>query len=972
MRVPGDEVLDPDAADLQGSEEEAADAAKKPAQDSFEVVIDNMPIYANSDNSPVTYKFVFNYLYTDPNDEDGKSTLTGPPSATFFYDYLGTDLTVAPTNVVLKAGVGSYSVSWDKPTFDSYVDTVVYESATNTFTDSSTVVYIGTSNQATIITGNYTARYVKVEHRSFKYQKKSTIAGPVTPLTADPDTTFTVANPASSSATAVIDPKDLSGFSLVSTISWAASTNTKTAGYAIRWSTDNPSITPAPLWEYASVSGRTTTSYTATGLIPNTTYYYQVASTTPYDVVSWVSPASGTFIASDADGTAAGALARLKSFIAIGGASQDLFKLGTGISQGINLSTTPTTTPSLTNGTYHGLILNKSTTNVGNNFWLTTGQMRVGNSTEFLYWNGTDLYLTGNIEATGGKFTGNVQLAPPDATLSSGVLYAGASPTTGTRVRFSSEGLYGYDATGEAFSLTSSTGQITARRGSISGWAMDGTKLSSNNIAIDSLGEIRLGAAAANMLYLSSSNASWRMWAGNNTPDVNAKFRVSSTGVLYASGAEISGNLVITGGSTLSAINAKKSIFTGTSATATAVGDLWFDTNNNNRPKVWNGASWVDYRDSGITTAVNDAATALTTATGKNKTFVAATAPTNGTGANALKTGDMWIDTANGNVLKAWNGSSWNAYQDSSIATINQSLSTKLKASAYVIANASNEITGISGNGINIWSGATNAAGDGPATAGSRITLNSQGFQAYDTSGNPTVSILSGAGTASFSGNITAKSGQIGGFAIGTTVGDLTASTTPITGVYPRLIFGNKILLGWDSTNDLNYTFRIGNPYGGTTTSFRVNTITNVNRVQIDAGGDNTYALEVRNITRSVGFRYGSSGVVSDSARRFKENITPVPKHYYERILDVPINFYTYKDNIPDMPDYMWGHHSLGPIVDDMEEKGLGFFVERNLDGLPTSFRNEQKYLLLLVPIVKDLKEKVEQLENKILEMESK
>ena len=86
----------------------------------------------------------------------------------------------------------------------------------------------------------------------------------------------------------------------------------------------------------------------------------------------------------------------------------------------------------------------------------------------------------------------------------------------------------------------------------------------------------------------------------------------------------------------------------------------------------------------------------------------------------------------------------------------------------------------------------------------------------------------------------------------------------------------------------------------------------------------------------------------------------------------MPINFYTYKDNIPDMPDYMWGHHSLGPIVDDMEEKGLGFFVERNLEGLPTSFRNEQKYLLLLVPIVKDLKEKIEQLESKILEMESK
>jgi hypothetical protein len=53
---------------------------------------------------------------------------------------------------------------------------------------------------------------------------------------------------------------------------------------------------------------------------------------------------SGTFGAQDSVATAEGSLARLKSYISIGGATGDQFKFGTGISESINTSTT--TTPS--------------------------------------------------------------------------------------------------------------------------------------------------------------------------------------------------------------------------------------------------------------------------------------------------------------------------------------------------------------------------------------------------------------------------------------------------------------------------------------------------------------------------------------------------------------------------------------------------------------------------------------------------
>ena len=288
-----------------------------------------------------------------------------------------------------------------------------------------------------------------------------------------------------------------------------------------------------PLWEYASVSGINTLSFTATGLIPNTTYYYQVAGVTPYDVVDWTGITTRTFIASDADGTAAGALARLKSFIAIGGASQDLFKIGTGISQSINLNTDPLVTPTLTAGTYHGIILNKSTTNVGNNFWLTTGQFRVGNPTEFMYWNGTNLYLTGNINATGGNFTGNVRL-------NGGTLFAGALPDSGQRVRLNSSGVFAYNSAGaQTFSLDTA-GYINATTGLIGGWNLGATTLSNNGVVLDSAnGQISVGSAPSNSVYLSSTG-SFRIWAGAQVPtDAAAKFKIGSDGTLYATGAVI-------------------------------------------------------------------------------------------------------------------------------------------------------------------------------------------------------------------------------------------------------------------------------------------------------------------------------------------------------------------------------------------------------------------------------------------------
>lgn len=73
----------------------------------------------------------------------------------------------------------------------------------------------------------------------------------------------------------------------------------------------------------------------------------------------------------------------------------------------------------------------------------------------------------------------------------------------------------------------------------------------------------------------------------------------------------------------------KVTTFVGTSApTAEGVGDLWVDTDDGNKLYRWNGSAWVEIQDDGIAEALTDAANAQATADGKIVTFYATSAPT--------------------------------------------------------------------------------------------------------------------------------------------------------------------------------------------------------------------------------------------------------------------------------------------------------------------------------------------------------
>jgi len=154
----------------------------------------------------------------------------------------------------------------------------------------------------------------------------------------------------------------------------------------------------------------------------------------------------------------------------------------------------------------------------------------------------------------------------------------------------------------------------------------------------------------------------------------------------------------------------------GTAPSSPAIGDLWINTSRSNIYEYWSGTAWVDSDDlrisantsaitdeqsarssgdAALTTRVNqveansntaianlngrvtDEATARTTAdtaaanrlttveatSSKIRTFRQAATPT------AYFTGDQWYDTGNGNALKVWDGSAWQATDNATIAT---------------------------------------------------------------------------------------------------------------------------------------------------------------------------------------------------------------------------------------------------------------------------------------------------------------
>jgi hypothetical protein len=524
-------------ADLETDPNAAAEKAKSTSANSYTKTIRMVPV------KDKTYKFFFTYLHED---EETKLITESERSPAYLVQHVIENGTLPVKNLTLTSGFKSYGVKFDLDPLSTQDDVVIFESLTSDFAVQN-IVYVGTSTNVTIQASSYAPRWVKVRSRDRwdDLNISEVTAGPVEILNSEIDTTKVPKAPTGVAVTPSIDPEDKSGFSIKIDVSWTASTDADTNGYVIRWSPNNPATVTNPLWEYGQVDGKATTKFSITGLTPNTVYYWQVTAKSPFNSISWNTGIAGQVASGSfgpvSDPNAPEGNVQLRSILSIGGKTADLFKIGTGIAQSINTSTT--ITPTQTAGTYNGIILDRSTTNFGHNYWLNTGQFRVGSASSFLYWDGSDVYTTGKINATGGTFTGNLRVTT--GSIIAGGTFAQDGTVSGARVVMQSGGLYAHDAAGaQSVFIQSSDGLIDARKGYIGGWTLNGTSktvgsIESSNTKIESNGVITLGDTTGTLpsiVRLSATDPNYRLWVGSQVA-ANAKFKVGIDGTLYATNA---------------------------------------------------------------------------------------------------------------------------------------------------------------------------------------------------------------------------------------------------------------------------------------------------------------------------------------------------------------------------------------------------------------------------------------------------
>ena len=242
------------------------------------------------------------------------------------------------------------------------------------------------------------------------------------------------------------------------------------------------------------------------------------------------------------------------------------------------------------------------------------------------------------------------------------------------------------------------------------------------------------------------------------------------------------------------------------------IGDIWIDTNDNDKLYTWDGTAW---------SLTQDSASAQATADGKAKTYVQNDEPAGG----AYNVGDLWIDTNDGNKLYRYNGTAWVSAQDGAISTAQATANGKNKVYYDTVApgstaNTAGDIWWQYASGIVIgqyvgaggtsWTSApignavianldagkittgyldvagtvkitTSATASGSANANAaRIEISSLGFYAYNGS-TATVSITN-TGTAVFTGSITGSTITGSSFATTGNVGSFTGNVLTITG----------------------------------------------------------------------------------------------------------------------------------------------------------------------------------------------
>jgi hypothetical protein len=331
-------------------------------------------------------------------------------------------------------------------------------------------------------------------------------------------------------------------------------------------------------------------------------------------------------------------------------------------------------------------------------------------------------------------------------------------------------------------------------------------------------------------------------------------------------------------------------------------GDLWFDTDDGYKLYYYTGSAWTSVQDTAIAAAQSAATAAQTTADGKNKVFRQTSAPT------ASAAGDLWFDTDDDNRIYRWSGSAWvaNDLGNNALASISANKITAGTIDASVITvsniNAGNISTGTLA-AARIAAGSLNADKITAGTITATQISSSYVYAGTIAAGNITT------GTLSATVALSAVSGTIGGFNIGTNYLSTTAGTS--SGYWFstngdasfRTVNATGFQMGASGAMTLG-----GGTISGALTISATGTIST--NGAISAGGTGTItgvftAVDAGTVTNAntPNAWLSTGGVLrrsTASSIRYKENVTDlvnVEELHPKKLLDLPVRAFTYKSD---------------------------------------------------------------------------
>jgi predicted nucleic acid-binding Zn-ribbon protein len=281
------------------------------------------------------------------------------------------------------------------------------------------------------------------------------------------------------------------------------------------------------------------------------------------------------------------------------------------------------------------------------------------------------------------------------------------------------------DVTGNATAIDSLTTRVTTAEGSISSNATDITALDASLTSAQE--DITTNATAISTL--------------DSRVSVNETEIVSQASDITALQSSVG--------------TKARTFFQDDAPTATAIGDLWFDTNDSNKVYRWNGSAWVEARDGGISGNAT-AITNLTTRVTQTETDITSQASD--------------ITSLESDVTSLQTNTSANA-------TAISSLDTRVTANETSITSQSSDITALQSN-VSSLNGTVSGNSTAITNLGTRVTS----AEGTITSQSSDITSLQSSVTSlntSVSGNATAISG------IETRVtaneGDITSQATALT-----------------------------------------------------------------------------------------------------------------------------------------------------------------------------------------------